>query len=420
MRTLTRLAKKMDGPFGDHFLAEITKGRDNVLQAHLHRATSIHGQHIDRKTGLQACVAIELVQHHIARAVALDLNHHPHSGTVRFVADIRNTFNGLFTHKFANAFQQLRLVHLIGNFMNQDGFAVTPVSYHFSPRPHDHRTAPRCVGVADTRPSHDQRASRKIRARHDLEQFLDFNSRVANIGFACSNHLGRIMRRDVGGHAHGNTVGTIHQQIWIFSRQHQRFKLRFIVVRTEFDSFLVDVAQQAFGSARQSGFGISHRGRRIAINRPEISLPVNQRQSHREMLSHPDHGLINRAVAMRVIITHHVTDDTGRFTGRFRPVVIAFHHRIEDAAMHRLQPVTHIRQRPRNNHAHRVIEIGFPHFLGNRDGGAGRLGRGWNGVSQDSLFMRLCSCAVNRRVYLQTTTTSIPQSLQKPQNIVVL
>ena len=82
MRTFARFAQKMDRPFRDHFLAEITKGRDHVLQTHLHRTAGIHGQHIDRETGLQACVAIQLVQHHITRTIALDLDHHPHSGPV--------------------------------------------------------------------------------------------------------------------------------------------------------------------------------------------------------------------------------------------------------------------------------------------------------------------------------------------------
>ena len=194
--------------------------------------------------------------------------------------------------------------------MNQNGFAITPVGHHFSPRPHDHRTTPCGVGIANTRTSHDQRTSREIRTRHYLEQLLNFDSRVADIGFAGGNHLGRIMRRDVGCHAHSNTVGTVHQQIRIFSRQHQWLKLRFIIVRAEFDSFLVDITQQAFGSARQPGFGISHCGRRVTIYRPEIALPVDQRQPHRKVLGHPDHGLIDRTVAMRVIITHHVTDNT--------------------------------------------------------------------------------------------------------------
>ena len=67
---------------------------------------------------------------------------------------------------------------------------------------------------------------------------------------------------------------------------------------------------------------------------------------------------------MRVIVAHHITDDTRRFAGRFRPVVIAFHHRVQDASMDRFQTVTNIGKRARYNHAHRVIQIGFPHLLG--------------------------------------------------------
>jgi multiple antibiotic resistance protein len=60
---------------------------------------------------------------------------------------------------------------------------------------------------------------------------------------------------------------------------------------------------------------------------------------------------------MRVILTHHVADDARRLAYLLVPVVAALMHGIENAAVHRLEAVAHIRQRPADDHAHGVIEI---------------------------------------------------------------
>ena len=59
----------------------------------------------------------------------------------------------------------------------------------------------------------------------------------------------------------------------------------------------------------QARFGVAHRRRRIAVDRAEIALAVDQRQAHREILRHPHHRVVDRLVAMRMVFTHHVADD---------------------------------------------------------------------------------------------------------------
>ena len=70
---------------------------------------------------------------------------------------------------------------------------------------------------------------------------------------------------------------------------------------------------------------------------------------------------------MGMIFTHDITDDTGGFTVRPVPIVIALVHHMHDAAMNGFQPVTDIRQRPAHDHAHRIIEIGFAHLVFDRN-----------------------------------------------------
>ena len=64
-----------------------------------------------------------------------------------------------------------------------------------------------------------------------------------------------------------------------------------------------------------------------------------------------------------MILTHHVADDAGGLlVGLVRREAV-FIHRVENAPVHRLQPVAHIGQSPAHDHAHGVIEIAFLHLL---------------------------------------------------------
>ena len=100
---------------------------------------------------------------------------------------------------------------------------------------------------------------------------------------------------------------------------------------------------------------------------PKLPCPSISGQAHGEILRHADQRVIDRRVAVRVILTHHVADDTGAFHISLLRHVAALVHREEDAPMHRLQPVAHIGKRARDDHAHGVIEIGFLHLLDDGD-----------------------------------------------------
>jgi hypothetical protein len=47
----------------------------------------------------------------------------------------------------------------------------------------------------------------------------------------------------------------------------------------------------------------------------------------------------------------------------FVPVVAEFAHRVQHAPVHRLQAVAYVGQRASDDHAHRVIQIGFAHLV---------------------------------------------------------
>jgi hypothetical protein len=77
--------------------------------------------------------------------------------------------------------------------------------------------------------------------------------------------------------------------------------------------------------------------------------------------------IVEREIAVRVVLAHHVADDAGRFLVRLVGREAVLEHRVEDAPVYRLQAVAGVRQRPRDDHAHGVIEVGAAHLVGDLD-----------------------------------------------------
>ena len=80
--------------------------------------------HVDAEAVLQLRHFVQLVEHDFGVFIALEFNHHAHARFVRLIAQIRHAFQDFLTHQFADFFDQFGFVHLVRNFINDDGFAV--------------------------------------------------------------------------------------------------------------------------------------------------------------------------------------------------------------------------------------------------------------------------------------------------------
>lgn len=163
------------------------------------------------------------------------------------------------------------------------------------------------IGGADALAAEDDAAGREVRAWNNVDQLVDRERRVVDQRHAGVDHLAEIVRRDVGRHADGDAAGAVDQQVREPGRQDRRLLLGIVVVRLEIDGFHVDVGQHGERRLGQPRFGISVGRRRIAVDRAEIALAVDQRHAQREVLRHADHRVVNRLVAMRMVFTDHVT-----------------------------------------------------------------------------------------------------------------
>ena len=166
-----------------------------------------------------------------------------------------------------------------------------------------------------------------------------------------------IVRRDVGRHADGDAGRAVGEKVRERARQHHRLLPLPVIGRAEVDRVLVDAAQQQLGDRRHARFGVAHGGRVIAVDIAEISLPVDERIADGEILREADERVVDRLVAVRMEVAHHLADDLGGLlvaAGRTEPHLA---HRVDDAPVHRLQPVAHVGQRAVHDGGERVGEI---------------------------------------------------------------
>ena len=178
---------------------------------------------------------------------------------------------------------------------------------------------PEMIGGADARAAQDDAAGREIRARDDRDQVVDAERGIVDQRDAGVDHLAEIVRRDVGRHADRDAAGAVDQQIGEARRQHHRLALAAVVVGLEVDRVLVDVVEQRIGDLVEPHLGVAHGRRRIAVDRAEIALPVDQRQAHGEILRHAHQRVVDRLVAVRVVFAHDVADDARRLAVRLVP-----------------------------------------------------------------------------------------------------
>ena len=124
-------------------------------------------------------------------------------------------------------------------------------------------------------------------------------------------HLVEVVRRDVGGHAHGDAGRAVDQQVGEARRQHRRLLEAVVEVGHEIDRFFVDVEQHLLGDFGQAALGVTHGGGGVVVHRAEVALSVDERVAHGKVLRHAHHGVVNGGVAVRVVFAQHVAHHAG-------------------------------------------------------------------------------------------------------------
>ena len=152
-------------------------------------------------------------------------------------------------------------------------------------------------------------------------------------------------------------------------RQHDRLGARVVVVRDEVDGLAVEVGEHLGRDARETRFGVAHGRRRIAVDRAEVALPVDERVAEREGLREAHDRRVDRPLRRaggscpRRRRRSSRTSGRADRTSRFRSLNVTRMRRCDG-----LQAVAHVGQRAADDHRHRVVEERAAHLVLDRDG----------------------------------------------------
>ncbi len=338
----------------------VDEGLQNLFQVHhARRQAAVEHVHVQRKTCFKVGIFVKLRHQQFSLDGFILRRQHDAHIFGRFVRDVVEERQLFVYNQLGNLLDKARFDDLIGNFGDNDLPAVAFFRLFLVPdRAHAQRTAAGFIRLTDDGLVFGQNAARrKIRPLDEFQQVFDFAFLVLDKKVERVAKLRHVMRRDVGRHTDRDTGRAVRQQVGEIRGHNHRFDRFAVVGRAEVDGILVDVFQKQLGDLGQARFGISHRGGVIAIDVAEVALPVHQRIAHGKILRQTHHGIINGAVAMRVIFTDDVTHNTRRFFGRRFRLQVQLIHGIEHTAMHRLQPVAHVGQRARHDGRERVGKI---------------------------------------------------------------
>ena len=181
--------------------------------------------------------------------------------------------------------------------------------------------------------------------------------------------LAQVVGRDVRGHADGDPRAAVDEEVRELGRQDLGHGQALVVVGDEVDRVLLDVGQHLAGQLGHPDLGVPHGRRRVAVDRAEVALAVDEEVAQAEILGHPDQGVVGRLVAVGMVFADDVADDAGRFLVGLVPRRPGLVHGVEDAAVDGLQAVLDVGDGPADDDAHGVVEVGPLHLVLEADDG---------------------------------------------------
>ena len=354
-------------PRDDHFLMVDVVLKD-MLEVHDDRLAVDEGEHDDAEAVLQLCVFVELVEDDVRCAVAAQFDDDAHAAAVGFVTQVSDAVDLLVADELGDLLDEACLVDLIRQLGDDD--ARFSIAHRFDVGTCAHLDDAASCGIclADFLGAEDEPRRREVGSLDDAHELVDGGIGVVDEHEGTVDDLDHVVRRDVGRHADSDARRAVDEELREFCREDGRLFLRAVVVVRKVNGFLVDVAQHEFGDLRHAHLGVAHGGGGVTVDGAEVAVAVREHVTHGEVLCHADDGIVDGAVAVRVVFTENFTDDARRFLVRLAARHARALHRVEDAAVHGLQAVAYVRKRARDDDAHCIVDVRVLHLVFEVDG----------------------------------------------------
>ena len=338
LKTVVDLFHPVRRAAAQYIAAEIKEGTQHFLhRTDLGRHAVDQNVHVQAELDLEVRVAEQHVHQNIGVHV-LGLRFKDHADVFgAFVADIGKDRNLLGLDQFGQPFDQLGFLNLIGD-LGHDNLVHAAAQILDRPfRPQAERSTTCAVGLRDVFGRLDQHAAcREIRTGDVVQQRVVLRVRRLDQMQTGIDQFGNVVRRNVRRHAHSDPAGTVCQKVREGSGQNNGFFQRAVIVRAEIDSVFVQPVQHRLGHDGQARFGVTRGRRVIAIDVAEVTLTVHQRIANGKVLRQTRHRVIDRGVAVRVIVAHHVAGNFGRLPETARRRQAQFTHRVQNTSVNRL------------------------------------------------------------------------------------
>ena len=300
----------------DDLALEVEVVRDQLEQRERPRDAVDERDGVVAERRLQRRVLEELVQRDLRHRVALELDLDAHAGAVAVVGEVGDLGEHLVVDEVGDLLDHAvvaALAHAVRQLGDDDRALAAAQLLDVGAGAHDDAAAAGAVGVADAGAADDDRAGREVGALDVLHQVLDVRRRGCR---SASTIASIVSPRWCGGMFVAMPTampgGAVDEQVREARRQDERLALRLVVVRAEVDRVGVELAQHLLGELREARLGVAHRGRRIVVDRAEVALAVDERVAQRERLGEAHERVVDRRVAVRVMVAHHVADDVRR------------------------------------------------------------------------------------------------------------
>ena len=314
------------------------------------------GEHDDAERRLHIGRFEQVVEDDLAHGVALEFDDDADPFAVGFVADLADAVDLLVLDEIGDAFDQAGLVDHVGELVDDDDLFFAGL-FDMGFGAYLDAAAAGFISVDDPFFAENGSARREVRRLdvvHDVGQRrLGIVDEVDQRG----DDFTGVVRGNVGRHTDGDTGRAVDQQVRHTRRQNLGLLRRRVVVVDHVDGIFVQVHQEFAGIFGHTRFGITHRCRVVTVDGTEVPLAVDQRHAHGEGLGHPYQCVVDRRVAVRVVLTDDVPDDTGGFFVFRARREVEFVHGVKDAPVDRLEAVAHVRQCPSDDDAHGVVEV---------------------------------------------------------------
>ena len=234
----------------------------------------------------------EFVQDNVCICVALDVDDDAHSFSVALVVDVADAFDAAVVDELSNIFDEFSLIDAVGYFGDDDG-VVLCAGLDFGFCTHDHASSSGFVGTLDALHAHDVASGREVGCFDVMHQIFDCQFGVIDECDASVDDFSEVMGRHVCCHTDGDAAGTIDEEVGDAGRHDGRFVECVVEVAVHVHRFFVDVLHHGFTDCRETRFGVTHGGCRVAVHGAEVSLSVHEGVAHVPILRHANESTID-------------------------------------------------------------------------------------------------------------------------------